>query len=105
MTAFAWKILGIDAKNGVVTSAKYFVSAQDGDQVVETEGYWTFQEPDGKIPFDQITEQMVVEWIKKEAVRDGKPMIETRLEEQMQQVKAQTTVVAPWLPQTFTPEL
>ena len=105
MANLTWKILGIDAKDGLITCARYHVTAIDGDVVVETEGNWFFQEPKLEISFDQVTEEMVAKWVKDQAVQDGKSLIKTRLEEQIAAVKAQIKTVAPWLPQTFTPEI
>jgi len=92
-----WKILDIEQKDGQITSAKYYVS----NGKVDTEGNWYFTEK-GDIPFEQVTEQNVIDWIKSASMLDGKNIIESRLEEQSNQpVKA----VPPWLPQTFTPKL
>ena len=92
-----WRILGIEAKDGVVTSAKYYVT----NGTVDTEGNWYFPEP-GQLPYDQITEEMVIVWIKEATMKDGQNIIESRLEEQSEQP---TKVIPPWLPQTFTPNL
>jgi len=92
-----WRILGIEAKDGAVTSAKYYVT----NGTVDTEGNWYFPEV-GQIPYDQITEEMVIVWIKEATMKDGKNIIESRLEEQSEQP---TKVIPPWLPQTFTPNL
>jgi len=92
-----WKILDIEAKDGVITSAKYYVS----NGKVDTEGNWYFTEG-GSHPFDQVTEEMVIGWIKAETMKDGKNIIESRLEEQLEQP---ARAVPPWLPQTFTPKL
>jgi hypothetical protein len=92
-----WKILDIEAKDGVITSAKYYVS----NGTVDTEGNWYFPEG-GQVPFEQITEEMVINWIKEASMKDGKNIIESRLDEQLEQ-SAKT--IAPWLPQTFTPKL
>jgi len=105
MANLTWKILGVEAKDGLITSAHYHATATDGNVVVETEGNWFFQEPKMEIPFDQVTEEMVAQWVQDQAVQDGKPLIKTRLEEQIAALKTQTKTVAPWMPQTFTPEI
>ena len=92
-----WKILDIEAKDGAITSAKYYVS----NGKVDTEGNWYFTEG-GSHPFDQVTEEMVIGWIKAETMKDGKNIIESRIEEQ---TVTSSKVVFPWLPQTFTPTL
>lgn len=92
-----WRILGIEAKDGAVTSAKYYVT----NGTVDTEGNWYFPEV-GQVPYDQITEEMVIVWIKEATMKDGQNIIELRLEEQSEQP---TKVIPPWLRQTFTPNL
>lgn len=101
----AWKILNIQAKDDLIVQARYLVSATDGKNTVETEGNWFFQEPKLTVPYADVTESMVCDWIKSEAVRDGKSLIEGRLNEQLQALKQQQETVAPWLPQVFTPTL
>lgn len=105
MTTFAWKILDVRAVDGKIVQARYFVSAKEGANVVETEGNWEFRQPYGNVPFEEVTEEMVIKWVEQEAVTDGKSSIETRLQEQMQYLKTQAVTVAPWMPQVFTPEL
>jgi hypothetical protein len=100
---FTWKILEISADNELITHAKYSVTAQDGDDSVETEGNWWFANPVIKIPFAEVTEEMVTSWIEQETMKDGTNLIKSRLEEQLNAIKNSKTVVAPWLPQVFTP--
>jgi hypothetical protein len=103
---FEWKILDITVSNNIITSAKYHCVATDKKNTVETEGNWYFS--DGAkhpIEFDQVTEQMVIDWINQEAIRDGKNLITSRLKEQLATLQDQTPVVAPWLPQVYTPKI
>lgn len=102
---FQWKIQAVEADGELITSAKYYVLATDGDFSVDTEGRWFFIEPKLIVPFADVTEDMICGWIQNEAVRDGKPMIESRLKEQISALKTQQIVNVPWMPQTFTPEL
>jgi hypothetical protein len=98
---FTWKILEVSAKDGVITHARYHVTAIKDDKSVETEGNWYFDCPTAKIEFEQVTEQMVAEWIEGEAVKDGLCHITARLQEQLEALK--DTVIPPWQPQVFTP--
>jgi hypothetical protein len=93
-----WKILGIEADGELITQARYFAAATDGDFTVETEGHWLFAEPKLTVPFVDVTEDMIVSWI-------DKTSIEARLAEQLAELKKQKVTVLPWLPQTFTPEI
>jgi hypothetical protein len=100
---FTWKILEISADNDLITHAKYSVVITDGNNSVETEGNWWFANPTIKVPFSEVTEEMVVSWIEQETMKDGINLIKSRLEEQLNEFNKQSTVVAPWLPQVFTP--
>ncbi len=101
---FEWKILEIYADDGLITSTKYLCSVVDVEKSVDTEGYWTFQEPQLIVPFDQVTEEMIAKWIEDSSVVDGKNVIKSRLVEQLETL-SKKPVPAPWLPQTFTPDL
>jgi len=100
---YTWSILDISAKDGLITHAKYKVELSDQDQIVETEGNWWFNGTEAKVPFDQVTEEMVVSWIEQETMKDGVNLIKSRLEEQLNVVNSEKTVIAPWLPQVFIP--
>lgn len=90
-----WKILQIEADGDLITGARYFC-ARNG---VETEGWWKFAEPVLNIPFAEVTEEMVISWVTK----DIGSQVEARLDQQA--ATATRTVVAPWLPQVFTPSI
>jgi hypothetical protein len=101
-----WKILGIDSPDGeLITQAKYFASVSDKDLVVETEGFWTFQEPKLNVAFANLTEDMIVAWIRAETMKNGANMVEARLTEQLEALKKQRVTPLPWAPQVFTPEI
>jgi len=102
--SFTWKILEIYADDGLITSAKYLCSVTDGEKTVDTEGYWTFQDPTMVTPFADVTEEMIAKWIEDSAVVYGKNVIKSRLQEQLESL-SKKPVPAPWLPQTFTPDL
>ena len=55
-----WKILDIQADGDLITGARYFC-ARGG---VETEGWWKFAEPVLTVPFADVTEEMVIGWVK-----------------------------------------
>lgn len=106
MTTFNWKILEISAEDGLITHAKYHVTATDEeDNKVETEGNWWFEGKEATKPFAEVTEADVAEWIENETTQFGKNIIKSRLEEQLASLKGNRVVVAPWLPQIFTPNL
>ena len=98
---FTWKILEVSAKDGVITHARYHVTASSENKSVETEGNWYFDCPIAKVPFEQVTEEMVASWIETEAVKDGICHITARLQEQLESLEDK--VIPPWQPQIFTP--
>jgi hypothetical protein len=90
-----WKILEIQADGDLITGARYFC-AKNG---VETEGWWKFYQPVLIIPFADVTEDMVIGWVTDQIGIQ----VEARLDEQA--AATQRVVVAPWLPQVFTPSI
>lgn len=100
---YVWKILEIYADQGSITSVKYFCSVTEGDNTVETEGYWSFPES-GNVPFEEVTEEIIAGWIEESAVVDGKNVIKSRLAEQLKTL-SNKPVPAPWMPQVFTPNI
>jgi hypothetical protein len=100
-----WKINGVKANDGLITSAKYHCRAEKDDLWVATEGTWFFLEPKLTVPFADVIESMVIDWIKLESMVDDKNVIELRLAEQIASLSAVSITVPPWEPQTFTPEL
>jgi hypothetical protein len=96
-----WKILEIKADGDLITAARYFCAESMGDNTVETEGWWHFAEPKLTIPFAEVSEELVVGWVT-DAI--GK-QVKARLSEQLATLESQKSVVAPWLPQVFTPSI
>lgn len=96
-----WKILEIKADGELITAARYFCSKTKENLQAETEGWWHFAEPKLTIPFAEVTEEIVVKWVA-DAIGS---MVETRLSEQLEALEGNKTVVAPWLPQVFTPSI
>jgi len=105
MTTFQWKILEIRASNKIIEGAKYFVSAKDGNFVVETEGNCEIPFVEVVSEFDTVTEEQVIGWVKKETMIDDQNSIELRLREQLEVLKNQELVKAPWVKTTFKPTL
>ena len=105
MTTYKWSISNIEATGDLITSAKYHVCAVIDDVLVETEGNWFFTNLVMSTPFLQVTEQMVSDWIEADCIKDGVSVIKSRLDEQLALLIKSKSVVPPWKPQVFTPEL
>lgn len=98
---FEWKIDGVQANDGLITQAKYHCRAEQNDLAVETEGTWFFKEPKLTVPYADVTEKMVIGWIK----ADNDNLVEKRLAEQIANLESQSAMSLPWAPQVFTPEI
>jgi len=96
-----WKILSIKATDGLITQAQYHARAADGDMAVETEGTWFFKHLKKQVPFEKVTEELMVGWIKSES--DG--LIEDRLAQQLKNLAERHETPLPWMPQVFTPKI
>ena len=102
---YLWKILEVFAKNEVITGAKYHLIGTDNEISIETEGYWYFDCPVSTIPYSEVTEEMLIEWIETDAMRDGQNHIKLGIENQINDLKNHQSAVAPWLlEETFTVE-
>lgn len=103
---YEWKILDVKTPDGeLITEARYHVALSSNDYVIETEGNWYFREPELVTPFNSVTEEMVVEWVKQESTVDDTNTIEQRLAEQFTNLQSANDTVAPWKPQIFTPKI
>lgn len=101
----AWKILDISTDGELIVAAKYHAILKEDKNIIETEGNWTFSDKILKTPFSEVTEEMVIDWIKNESMQDGQNIIEAQLIKQLDALKKQNVAVAPWMPQMFTPRI
>jgi len=97
---FSWKVLDIIEQDAVIIQIKYSVKAIDGNNSIETEGYWTFQDKTHFLQ-DLTTEKDVIAWIKNESIIDEKCIIEDNLEKQLL-AKEPVSLKKPWVLPTFT---
>lgn len=114
-----WTILDVEATQELITKAKYLVTAKNDKAKVSTEGWWHFKDPVLVIPFQDVKETDVINWIDSEASQpttyldfDGTNRTDTihkitgRLEEQLEALTERelNKVSLPWLPPVFTPK-
>jgi len=102
---YQWKILEVFAQDEVITGAKYHLTGSEDELSVETEGNWYFDCPTAKVPFLEVTEEMIAGWIEADAVKDGENHIKKGVENQIKALKLHKPVPAPWMPQVFKPEI
>ena len=105
MNQYTWKILNITNDNDLVIFARYFLSAKDDENTVETEGNHTFLDQSISVPFNKLYEQIIVNKIVDETLVDGVSTIQSRLDEQLADLKTQKTSGLPWLASTFKPNI
>jgi len=102
MINYTWQIIKIFSKNDLITSVQYRLLGTDQITSIETEGIYLFNDPVLNVPFLEVTEEMVIDWIEKETIVNGQSHIKSGIEKQFNELE-NVEVVAPWLPQVFTP--
>lgn len=100
-TTFSWNIANLErhTADGVVFTVHYTVSADDN--VYSSNAYGSLgleaPEPDSMIPFDNLTEEIVVGWVKGKFGDEKVAEIEAALQEQLNQKHAPTKAEGvPW---------
>jgi len=102
MINYKWQIIKIFSKEDLITSVQYKLSGIEQTIIIETEGTYLFNDPVLNIPFLDVTEEIVIDWIEKETIVNGQSHIKSGIEKQFNALE-NVEVVAPWLPQVFTP--
>lgn len=93
-TVFTWKIsqLERETQDGFVYTAHYTVDAKDDTYSAGAYGSIGFERPDDLIPFADLTEDLVVEWVKaaltEEKVADVEAALQSQIDEQRAPSKA-----------------
>ena len=96
VTTFTWKIAQLDreTKDGFVFTAHYTVDAVSDDQVYRAGAYGSigFERPENLIPFADLTEDIVLGWVKEaltaEKVSSVEAALQIQLDEQRNPSKA-----------------
>jgi hypothetical protein len=98
-TTFTWHIANLEREtaDGFVMTAHYTVTAEDGTYSSGAYGSLGFERPDKLIPFADLTEEMVIGWVKDafgaEKVTEIEAALQAQLDEQHHPSKASGT---PW---------
>jgi hypothetical protein len=94
-TVFTWHIAQLEREtaDGYVFVAHYTVDANDGTYTAGAYGSLGFERPeDGLIPFADLTEEIVIGWVKEkfgdEKVADIEAALQAQLDEQRQPTRA-----------------
>ena len=102
---YTWKLVEVTAENDLITHAYYHVSATDGENTVETEGNHYFKGNEIKVPYAEVREKTILDWINDETTVDEVSSIKSRLDEQLLELKKDKKVGFPWLANTFKPNI
>ena len=101
-TEFNWRIAQLErnTSDGVVFTAHYTIDAKDEAYSAGAYGSVGLEQPDPEtiIPYDELTEQLVVEWVKEKLGGEEKvEEIEAALQSQLDEKHAPTKAAGlPW---------
>jgi hypothetical protein len=93
-TTFEWKIANLEREtdDGFVFTAHYTVNASDDVYTSGAYGSLGFERPDNLIPFSELTEEIVIGWVKEtfgeEKVAEIEAALQAQLDEQRHPTKA-----------------
>lgn len=99
-TTFTWAIANLEREtsDGFVFTAHYTVNANDGTYSAGAYGSVNFDRPDNLIPFDDLTEELVIGWVKEAIGGDEKVTeIEAAFQAQLDEKHSPTKAAGmPW---------
>jgi hypothetical protein len=93
-TVFTWAITNLEREtaDGFVFVAHYTVNANDGTYSAGAYGSLGFERPENLIPFSELTEEIVVGWLKEkfgdEKVAEIEAALQSQIDEQRNPTKA-----------------
>ena len=100
VTTYTWHIAQLEREtaDGLVITAHYTVDANDGTYSSGAYGSIGFERPEGHmIPFADLTEEMVIGWVKDKFGAEKVAEIEAALQAQLDQQRAPSTAQGmPW---------
>jgi hypothetical protein len=98
-TTYEWKIANLEreTQDGFVFCCHYTVNAEDGTYSAGAYGSLGLERPDNLIPFDDLTEEVVVGWVKEKFGDEKVAEIEAALQAQLDEKHAPTKAAGvPW---------
>jgi len=102
---YKWTLKEVTSENDLITHAYYHVSVTDGENTVETEGNHYFKGNEIKVPYAEVREKTILDWINDETTIDEVSSIKSRLDAQLLELKKDKKVGFPWLANTFKPNI
>jgi hypothetical protein len=98
-TVFTWKIANLEREtaDGFVMIVHYTVTAEDGTYNSGAYGSLGFERPNKLIPYADLTEDMVIGWVKDAFGAEKVAEIETALQSQLDEQRAPSKAAGvPW---------
>ena len=98
-TAFNWAVGNLEREtaDGYVYTAHYTVSAKSAAYSAGAYGSIGFERPDSLIPYSELTEAIVVGWVKDALTEEKVEQIEDALQSQLDEQAAPTKAAGvPW---------
>jgi len=98
-TVFSWAIGNLEREtgDGYVYTAHYSVSAKSAAYSAGAYGSIGFERPDSLIPYSDLTEAIVVQWVKDALTEEKVEQIEEALQNQLDEQAAPTKAAGvPW---------
>ena len=102
---YKWTLKEVTSENDLITHAYYHVSVTDGENTVETEGNHYFKGNEIKVPYAEVREKTILDWINDETTIDEVSSIKSHLDAQLLELKKDKKVGFPWLANTFKPNI
>ena len=102
MISYLWKILEVTSINEVLTHVSYRITATDTINSVISEGNYFFNEKQINIPFSELKESNITQWIDNETTIDGVSKIKSNLDNQLAILNTSSKKDLPWLADTYT---
>ena len=97
-TTFTWAIANLEREtdDGYVFTAHYTISANDGTYSAGAYGSVGFERPESLIPFDDLSRELVTDWVKEaiggeEKVTEIEAALQAQLDEKHAPTKASGT--------------
>ena len=98
-TTFSWKIANLEREtaDGFVFTCHYTVNADDGTYTSGAYGSLGLERPETLIPYSQLTEEIVVGWVKDKFGAEKVAEIEAALQAQLDEQHAPSRAAGlPW---------
>jgi hypothetical protein len=98
-TTFTWNIVQLDREtsDGFVFTAHYTVNASDETYKAGAYGSIDLERPEELTPYSDLTEEIVIGWVKEKLTAEKVSEIEAALQAQLDEQKAPTKATGtPW---------